>query len=226
VIRHGKTAYSDNDSVGFWIGVDGDGLTKVNIGGPNNCLLWTGVELVLRGWLYTPTVAIDDAGLAIRQGDDISNQLRFVDAEGATCAAVQATGDGSPWLVLGTAQPDQPGDAGRLDLEVDGDMAANVRLRLKTVKGAGAASSVVEVQIGNRIQMQVNGDGTVKATGGFDAGGQRVVNVADATADPDALNRQSGDARYLRAANGWTGTFATGDGRVATVVSGQVVSVA
>jgi hypothetical protein len=171
-------------------------------------------------------VAIDDAGLAIRQGDDSSNQVRFVDAEGVACAAVQATGDGSPWLVLATAQPDQPGDAGRLDLEVDGDMAANVRLRLETTRGAGAASSVVQVQIGNVDRLRVTDGAPAWARHGFDANSERIVNVADATAGTDGLNRQSGDARYLRAATGWSGTFATGDGRVVTVTGGQMVGVA
>ncbi len=54
----------------------------------------------------------------------------------------------------------------------------------------------------------------------------RVVNVADATADEDALNRRTGDGRYLRKTAGWSGSFATGDGRTVTVADGQITAVA
>ena len=54
----------------------------------------------------------------------------------------------------------------------------------------------------------------------------RVVNVADATADEDALNRRTGDGRYLLQSAGWSGSFATGDGRTVTVADGQITAVA
>ncbi len=63
-------------------------------------------------------------------------------------------------------------------------------------------------------------------TGAVDVLFNRVINVADATADEDALNRRTGDGRYLRKTAGWSGSFATGDGRTVTVADGQITAVA
>jgi hypothetical protein len=62
VIRAGKTAYLDDTSVGFWLGVDSDGLAKLNLGGADHFLRWTGTELLQRGNLsfvapVVPTMA-------------------------------------------------------------------------------------------------------------------------------------------------------------------------
>ncbi len=63
-------------------------------------------------------------------------------------------------------------------------------------------------------------------TGAVDVLFNRVINVADATANEDALNRRTGDGRYLRKTAGWSGSFATGDGRTVTVADGQITGVA
>ncbi len=229
IIRFGKTAYADDTHRGFWIGVDGNGAVdgggaaKLNIGGPDRSLKWTGSDLVIRGAFYTPTVAMDESGLALREGDGMSNRLRYVTAEGEDVAALHATADGGPWVSLATAQP-APAENGRLDLEVDGDFGANVRLRLETTKGSGAAASRMQVQVGNQTRIEVDGAGRLSAAGGLAAGGQRISAVADAAADDDALNRRTGDDRYLAQAAGWTGSLAVGSQTV-SVVDGQITSV-
>ncbi len=223
IIRFGKTAYSDDTHRGFWIGVDGNGAAQLNIGGPDRSLKWTGSDLVIRGAFYTPTVAMDEAGLALREGDGMSNRLRYVTAEGEDVAALQATADGGPWVSLATAQP-APAENGRLDLEVDGDFGANVRLRLETTKGGGAASSRMQVQVGNQTRVEVDGAGRLSAAGGLAAGGQRISVVGDAAADDDALNRRTGDSRYLSQAAGWTGSLAVG-AQTVSVVDGQITGV-
>src|SRR5512136_1928881 len=53
VIRGGKTAYTDDTNTGFWIGVDSDGLGKLNLGGANFYLKWTGTKLEIAGSLKT-----------------------------------------------------------------------------------------------------------------------------------------------------------------------------
>jgi hypothetical protein len=53
VIRAGKTAYDDDTNVGFWLGADSDGLAKLNLGGANFYLKWTGTNLEIAGSLRT-----------------------------------------------------------------------------------------------------------------------------------------------------------------------------
>ncbi len=53
VIRAGKTAYGDDANTGFWLGVDSDGLAKLNLGGPAFYLKWTGAKLEIAGSLRT-----------------------------------------------------------------------------------------------------------------------------------------------------------------------------
>jgi hypothetical protein len=53
VIRAGKTAYTDDTNVGFWLGVDSDGLAKLNLGGASFYLKWTGTDLQIAGSLRT-----------------------------------------------------------------------------------------------------------------------------------------------------------------------------
>lgn len=53
----------------------------------------------------------------------------------------------------------------------------------------------------------------------------RLTEIADATADTDALNRRTADGRYLPQSAGWTGSFPTPDGRTVTVTNGQITHV-
>lgn len=53
----------------------------------------------------------------------------------------------------------------------------------------------------------------------------RVTNVANATADDDAVSRSFGDGRYLAKSAGWSGSFVVGAVTV-TVVNGQITGVA
>lgn len=48
-IRAGKGTYSDNVNTGFWIGIDGDGVAKLNLGGSSNSLNWNGSSLTITG---------------------------------------------------------------------------------------------------------------------------------------------------------------------------------
>ncbi len=85
---------------------------------------------------------------------------------------------------------DAAGDPAQLDLLVDGDFGASVRVRLVTEHGAGAGGSRVLVQVGTgRNVLTIDGSGNVWTRG--------VVDCADATADTHALNRRTADARYV-----------------------------
>lgn len=44
-----KKEYADTTTAGVWIGVDSDGIGKINIGAGNNSLLWNGSQLVVSG---------------------------------------------------------------------------------------------------------------------------------------------------------------------------------
>jgi len=50
VIRAGKTAYTDDATVGFWLGVDSDGYGKLNIGSASYYLKWTGTRSQFVNW--------------------------------------------------------------------------------------------------------------------------------------------------------------------------------
>lgn len=223
VLRFGKTTYNDDEHRGFWLGVDGNGAARLNLGGPDRSLKWTGSDLVIRGAFYTPTIAMDENGLALTQGPDNANRLRYVTAEGEEVASLTALAEGGPWLGLSTYQP-AAGETGRLDLAVDGDLGANVRLRLQTTKGGGPASSRAQVQMGNLTCVEVDAAGHLWMAGGADAGGCRVSGVADATGEDDALNRRTGDSRYLAQTAGWSGQLTVGALTV-SVVNGQISEV-
>ena len=60
VIRAGKTAYADDTHVGFWLGIDADGLAKLNIGGVvagvARYLKWTGATLEVAGNIVAASI--------------------------------------------------------------------------------------------------------------------------------------------------------------------------
>jgi hypothetical protein len=227
VIRYAKQAWDDVSRVGFWLGVPSDGVPRFHVGGTDKYLLWDGDDLeIVGGALYLPTVSIDAGGLCIHEGSDVTNQLRFVDDDGVAVGSLQGLGGGSCVLTFATSQPVAAGDVGRIDFLIDGDIGASVGFRLETTKGSGASSAHFQVYIGNQLKFEIGSTGLLVAKGGVDANSKKLVNVADAAADTDALNRRTADGRYLAKSAGWTGTFATGDGRTVTVTNGQIVAVA
>lgn len=224
VLRAGKTAYTDDAHVGFWLGVDYDGKAKFNIGGPAYWLKWTGTQLEIQGFFRTPTVNIDDEGLAITQGELESNQLRFVDVNGEALGVVGCTQ--GPWLALVTAVPKSAGDLAMIDLWLDGDPDSSVGLRLRTVKGGGPASSELRFYFGNVVRAFFDVTGKLTVRGGLDASNRKIVNVAAPVAVGDAVNLGVADGRYLPKAGGWSGSFRTDEINAVTVVDGQIVGVA
>ena len=56
---------------------------------------------------------------------------------------------------------DAAGDPGMLDLFVDGDYAASLRVRLQTERGAGPAGTKVLVLVGNMQVFSIDGAGNV-----------------------------------------------------------------
>lgn len=224
VIRAGKQGYDDDARAGFWLGTGSDGIPRFSLGGPRHALRWTGETLEITGWFSTPTVTIDDDGLAIVQGDELANQLRFVNDADETLGLLEVTGDWGRWLILETTQPAALDEVGRLDLAVDGDWGANVRLRLETTKSRGPSSSFAKLMIGNETKFRVDSAGLVQGYGGFDAMHNRVRFVADAEEEGDALNRRTGDGRYLVRSGGWSGQIPIG-ATTLTVEDGQIVGV-
>jgi hypothetical protein len=92
VIRAGKSAYTDDTNVGFWLGVDSDGLAKLNLGSADFYLKWTGTALQIAGSLRTKNSyvqIIDDSletygeGITLLQGDWLtSGALRWKSSAG------------------------------------------------------------------------------------------------------------------------------------------------
>lgn len=217
VIRYAKTTWDDTRT-GFWLGVDSAGIPRFHVGGPLKALLWDGADLRVKGDLQTPTVTIDDNGLAIRAGDDTPNWLRLVDADGAAVMHLSvADAPDAPWAALAVARP-AAGHTGYLDLDLDGSLGENVRVRLTTTYGT-SGSARVQVQIGNQTVAEM-------AAAGLNLKMRRMTNLADATADTDALNRQSADARYPLRTAGWSGTFRTDEICTVTVTDGQITGIA
>lgn len=95
------------------------------------------------------------------------------------------------------------------------------------VSGASSIGVYGNTFGGIAIHADVTLAGTaLKISGGIvDGGGQRYTALADATAATDALNRQTGDARYPLRSDGWSGSFASGS-NVLTVASGIITGIA
>jgi hypothetical protein len=217
VIRYAKTAWDDTRA-GFWLGVDSAGVPRFHIGNTSKALLWDGSDLVVKGDLETPTVTIDDNGLAILAGDDTPNWLRFVDAAGTGVMHLSVSGaPAAPWAALAVARPANA-HTGYLDLDLDGSLGENVRVRLVTTYGT-TGSARIQLQIGNQTVLEL-------ANLTIDAKLRKITNLGDATADTDALNRQTADARYPLKSAGYTGTFRTDEINTVTVADGIITNVA
>lgn len=319
VIRYGKTAYGDDEHVGFWLGVDLDGLAKFNLGGPVHYLKWTGTELLVSGGINATSgtitgtlmigsggqvvnedMALDDTGLQITarvsggfepaqprgvkwraedglglgllnafQMTGLGNFLKLrLTTPSANRAAQMYLQVSSPnvaaiyFQVLDLASPDGtlPVEASPVDYMALGysrdQYSCQHRWRVALKESVSVEASFVPDGAGGVRVFQVGMGSwgtellartTVDASGesatsyirlypgfgvnegvqlGYEGSESRLRFVADAVDETDGLNRRTGDGRYLMQAAGWSGTFATGDGRTVTVANGQVVGVA
>jgi hypothetical protein len=105
VIRAGKTAYADDTNTGFWLGVDSDGLAKLNLGGSSFYLKWTGTDLQIAGSLRTKNSyvqIIDESaetygeGVTLLQGAWLSSgALRWKSSAGYTGGILTGVNNGT-----------------------------------------------------------------------------------------------------------------------------------
>ena len=105
VIRAGKTEYADDTHTGFWLGVDSDGLAKLNLGSGTFYLKWTGTDLQIAGSLRTKNSyvqIIDDSaedygeGITLLQGAWLtSGALRWKSAAGYVGAILTGVNNGT-----------------------------------------------------------------------------------------------------------------------------------
>ncbi len=105
VIRAGKTAYADDANTGFWLGVDADGLAKLNVGNAHFYLKWTGADLQIAGSLRTRNSwvqVIDESaedygeGITLLQGTWLnSGALRWRSAQGKVGAILTGVNNGA-----------------------------------------------------------------------------------------------------------------------------------
>lgn len=207
VIRAGKVTWDDDAHTGFWLGVCSDGVARFSVGGPAFWLKWTGSELLVRGKLSTVG------------GDAADDRLRWIGVDGEDIAYLAATEAWGHQLEVGVPRADMNGEPALMDLFVDGDLGASLRVRLQTERGAGAAGTKVLIQVGTgRNVLTIDGNGNVWARG--------AVDCADAQDDTDAVNRRTGDGRYVAKASGWSGSFRTDEIATVTVADGQITGVA
>ena len=89
----------------------------------------------------------------------------------------------------------------------------------------GAITGLI-IEAKDSLTIGVEGDLGLMPTGVLFVNNKRITGVADAMVADDALNRQSGDGRYLQQSAGWSGSFTNGDGDTVTVVDGQITGVA
>lgn len=77
-LRAKKTSYSDTQS-GVWIGVDKDGLGKINVGNNSDYLLWDGTKLTVSGTITSSTFQTAETGERIVISSTTSNAIQFLD---------------------------------------------------------------------------------------------------------------------------------------------------
>jgi hypothetical protein len=137
-------------------------------------------------------------------GDQGNEPVQWIGANGEPVATMFAVEGGGHWLTIDLPRPHAAGDVNLLDLQVDGDYSANVRLRLVTERGAGRAGTKVLVQVGNVEVFSIDSEGNIVVAGDIVAGG--VVTAANL--------------------GGWTGTLRTDEIAAVTVSDGRIVAVA
>lgn len=234
VIRAGKKSFDDNTAIGFWLGVDPtDGLVKFSLGGLANYLQFDGTDLKVSGDIEAAkiigTVAIDGGeitwadgrGVADDTGISFTEDVNNVWDVGVTLDAMLVIIVDDPAKGIDVTHSKATGLAIRGYADNGGDGVQG-----RTTDGLGV-NGLATAAGGVAVKANASGGGTslLLAGGDADAGNQKITNLADATANQDALNRQTGDARYLQQSSGWSGTFTNGDGDIVTVVNGQITDV-
>ena len=140
-------------------------------------------------------VALDADGIKITSGTGDPNALKWVNAGGDTKFSIKAVQPSPPDILFNVTVY---ASAGNLDLVALSGLSINTLGGDILIDSSGALQFVV-------------GSGTV------DFNSLRLVEVGDATADTDALNRQTGDARYQH----WTTNImvvdADGNGNYSTI---------
>lgn len=233
VIQSGKKSFSDT-AVGFWMGIDTDGLAKLNIGDADNYLKFDGTDVLVAGDIeagtITGTVAISGGEIVWAGGKGVADDsgISFTeDAQnkwdvGVTLGAMVAIEVDDP------ARGISVDHNSALGLAIYGAaLSGGTGVQGRTTTGMGV-NAIATSAGGTAVVANASGGGTSLqlAGGDMDAGSLKIENLADAAAATDALNRQTGDARYLQKASGWTGTFLNGDGDTVTVADGQITGVA
>lgn len=116
VLRAKKTAYSDDANTGWWIGVDTDGLAKLNIGNASWYLKWTGTKIELKG------------DISFASPESVSAEYAIKWLSGTTVVAYVGA-----WLATG---------ANYLRVFVDNVSGHDAKIEMWTSAGAGHSSSI------------------------------------------------------------------------------------
>ncbi len=219
VIRAGKTTYSDT-AVGFWLGVDEDGLAKFNVGGSSIYMRWSGSVLEVAGIITWSGGRLDDDGIQIDTASSIfptGGQKVSWEIEGA---------DEQIGIWAGyNAEPSFDADR-YCDLYIklkppshfDSSDWAGIHFMTMNPAGTGYTAMLDMGQVSGTLGFRFNYRDVALT-------GYRLREVGDATAATDALNRQTGDGRYLQQSAGASGTFTTADGKTVTVTDGQITAI-
>ena len=223
VIRAGKQTYGDT-SVGFWLGVDDDGLAKFSIGNNIYFLQWTGTLLELgfgasgiviggNGLTlgvpssYAETSAVTWKYGADRVGDLYATLLDYVPESSVVLIARDVSG----YNTL---------------MDVRAENGAGTHSTARLVAKAGYTTAHVRAEVVGMSGFVYITAANIQITGTVSLGGTyRITQIADATDATDALNRQTGDGRYLQQSAGASGSFTTVDGKTVTVVDGQITAI-
>lgn len=142
VIRAVKRAFADDDGAGWWLGVDSDGVAKLNIGDGTQFLKWTGERVSVRG--------------------DLALQALLGKYDGGGVVWEDAAGD--PVLTIGAEV-----DLGAITrLVIDGQHAAGLRISssgsLTLVSDEGAVD-VLFCRLANVGDATADGDAVSRSFG-------------------------------------------------------------
>lgn len=244
-IRAGKKSYSDDATVGFWLGVDSDKVAKLNLGGATHFVKWSGTRLEVAGAI-TGALSVNGGAIIWGGGKGRADDTGLEHVEDSRRFwKLKPDSDRFLWVLGGNGYEGSAIEAySERGAGVFGESSSNTGVAGQSSTGVGVlgVSDYVGVEglsdgIGVQGRSQSLGGVAVKAlaSGGatalviggglVDGGSQRYTNLADATAGTDGLNRQTGDGRYVQKSAGASGSFKTADGRTVTVTNGQITSI-
>jgi hypothetical protein len=242
VLRAGKTAYADDANVGFWLGVDTDGVAKLNIGGALHYLKWTGTALVVAGDIRAGTVTgsvgvvggeitwaggkgrMDANGIAIRAASTAAGDRAY--------ALEETNGADMAWYTAYssfTFGGSEPGLASHLVLRsrgIDGVTAgAHARTQIEAHSTTGHAHVLLSpTNNAGELDIDIYVDGAGAPHSDFD--GLVLGNIGDAAAAGDALNRRTADVRYAPLAGAHAAVTLGADADGLLELAGQQITLA